>query len=355
MREDKLFDFAIGNPPYQLPSDNTSDKSVYNVFMDGAYKIADKAELITPARFLSNAGNTPTEWNERMLNDTHFKILQYEEDSKKFFPSAEIKGGILISYYDNSQQFEPIKVFTKFPKLNDILHKVIRNSSFEPISNKVFSPESYKFTDVLYEDHPEISSMTWIVKGEVMPLMSRGHEKDLTTNIFDKLSDIVFFDEKPSEESIMIAGRKDNKRKLMWIERKYIKQHQNLDCYKVLLPKSNGGGIFGEILSDAISVGPGTGHTQTFISIGAFETEQEVKNLLTYIKTKFLRAMLGVMKVTQDNKQGCWKYVPLQNFTSDSNIDWSKPVKDIDQQLYRNYKLSNDEITFIETQVKEMN
>ena len=61
------------------------------------------------------------------------------------------------------------------------------------------------------------------------------------------------------------------------------------------------------------------------------------------------------MKVTQDNKQGCWKYVPLQDFTSFSDIDWSKPIKDIDQELYRKYKLSDDEIDFIETHVREMN
>ena len=355
MKKDKLFDFAIGNPPYQLQSDNTSDKPVYNDFMDGAYEVADKVELITPARFLFNAGKTPQAWNEKMLNDSHFKVLHYEADWKKYFPSAEIKGGIVISYHDSTKDFGPTEVFTKYPELNDILQRVIHYPGFTPMSSEVFSPESYKFTDALYVDHPEIKSMTMIFKGKEMSLISKGHEQDLTTNIFDKLSGIVFFDEKPARDSIMIAGRKNNQRKLMWIERKYIERHPNLDCFKMLFPKSSGSGTFGETLSDAIVADPGIGHTQTFISIGSFKTKQEVKNAMSYIKTKFLRAMLGVLKVTQDNKQGTWKYVPLQDFTTSSDIDWSQSIKDIDQQLYRKYGLSDDEIEFIETHVKEMN
>ena len=78
-------------------------------------------------------------------------------------------------------------------------------------------------------------------------------------------------------------------------------------------------------------------------------------NAMKYIKTKFVRALLGVLKVTQDNNADKWKYVPLQDFTTSSDIDWSQSIKDIDQQLYRKYGLSDDEIEFIETHVKEMN
>ena len=67
----KLFDYVIGNPPYQeeTESDSTRKPPVYNLFMDGAYGLANSVELITPARFLFNAGYTPKEWNEKMLND----------------------------------------------------------------------------------------------------------------------------------------------------------------------------------------------------------------------------------------------------------------------------------------------
>lgn len=75
---------------------------------------------------------------------------------------------------------------------------------------------------------------------------------------------------------------------------------------------------------------------------------------MKYAKSKFARALLDVLKVTQDNDRGVWKLIPLQNFTSSSDIDWSKSVHEIDLQLYRKYGLDENEIDFIETHVKEM-
>lgn len=80
----------------------------------------------------------------------------------------------------------------------------------------------------------------------------------------------------------------------------------------------------------------------------------EADACLKYVKTKFARCMLGILKVTQDNKKKTWRYVPLQDFTDKSDIDWSKSIPEIDQQLYAKYGLSDDEIQFIETNVQEM-
>ena len=82
------FDFAIGNPPYQdntIGENDTYAPPVYNKFMDAAYTVANKVELIHPARFLFNAGSTPKAWNQKMLNDNHFKVMEYEEDCSKVF------------------------------------------------------------------------------------------------------------------------------------------------------------------------------------------------------------------------------------------------------------------------------
>ena len=73
-----------------------------------------------------------------------------------------------------------------------------------------------------------------------------------------------------------------------------------------------------------------------------------------YVKTKFARTLLGTIKVTQDNSRDLWTNVPLQDFTSSSDINWSASVADIDQQLYRKYGLSADEIAFIEKMIKPM-
>ena len=67
-----------------------------------------------------------------------------------------------------------------------------------------------------------------------------------------------------------------------------------------------------------------------------------------------MRALLGIKKITQDNPKGVWSTIPLQDFTSNSDIDWSKSIPEIDRQLYKKYSLSADEINFIETKVKAM-
>ena len=102
MGKKKFFDFAIGNPPYQQDMADTSDKPVYDKMMDVANAIACKVELITPARFLFNAGKTNKDWNEKMLKSSHFKVLSYEKDSMKIFPGLgkPIRGGVAITYHD---------------------------------------------------------------------------------------------------------------------------------------------------------------------------------------------------------------------------------------------------------------
>lgn len=349
------FDFAIGNPPYQETQEGTSDNPIYNCFMDAAYGIAEKVELITPARFLFKAGKTPKTWNEKMLEDEHLKVSYYEQDSSKVFSNTDIKGGIAVTYRDKSKIFGAIDTFTQYSALNNILAKV-KGKMQGAISDIVYSPESYKFTNLMYEEHPEILEKKININGKEMPLISKGHEKDLTSNIFDKLSQIVFFQDMPDdgEEYVEISGRKKNVRTNMWILKKYIAKHENLDAYKLFFPKANGSGKFGEPISSAIIGLPEVGHTQTFISIGKFETKNEVIALNKYIYGKFARAMLGVLKVTQDNKKMVWKYVPLQDFTNKSDIDWSVSIANIDSQLYKKYGLSEDEISFIEANVKEM-
>ena len=90
------------------------------------------------------------------------------------------------------------------------------------------------------------------------------------------------------------------------------------------------------------------------MSIGCFDSESEAKALLKYLKSKFARTLLGILKTTQHNPPEKWKFIPLQDFTSASDIDWSKSVPEIDRQLYAKYGLSEDEVNFIESHVKEM-
>ena len=95
--------------------------------------------------------------------------------------------------------------------------------------------------------------------------------------------------------------------------------------------------------------------TPTFISIGNFDKEEEAHNASNYIKTKLVRSLLGILKITQHNPKSNWSYIPIQDFSNNSDIDWSKTISAIDQQLYKKYHLSVEEIAFIEENVQPMN
>ncbi len=359
----KLFDYVIGNPPYQEEQINSIDKGsknyappVYDKFMDATFEVADKVELIHPARFLFNAGSTQKTWNEKMLNDKHFKVLHYEEDGHKVFPtlSTPLKGGVAITYRDATKDYGAIIAFTKYPEVNDILHKVLYSSSFKTLMDIVYSRTAYRFTEAMHRDHPE-ARYKEDENGKNVGLLSKGHDYDMSSNIMNLIPSI-FYDEIPDDgkEYIQIFGRMNNKRIYKYVRRDYIKQVDNLDFYKVYVAQANGSGEFGEAMSEPVVERPGVGSTETFLSIGKFQTIEEVYAVEKYIKTKFARVLLSVLKVTQNGNKPVWKMIPLQDFTPNSDIDWSQSIHEIDLQLYRKYGLDEAEIDFIETHVKEM-
>ena len=110
----------------------------------------------------------------------------------------------------------------------------------------------------------------------------------------------------------------------------------------------------GETITAPIVGSPHEANTETLLRSGNFKTKKEVENLIKYLRSKTSRAVLGVLKVTQDITHIKFKYVPLQDFTPSADIDWSKSVHEIDLQLYDKYGLTAEERNFIETHVKEM-
>jgi len=345
------FDVVIGNPPYQeeTKGDSSSSPPIYHLFMDEAYKIARRVSFITPARFLFNAGQTPKSWNKKMLEDEHVKVEYYERDSSKVFANTNIIGGVAVTYRDVDKVFGATGLFITVPELNSIAHKVKRNKATSNLSEIAYARTSYKLSDDLHAEHPEARG-----------LLSEGHAYDVSTNIFESLGSI-FLDSKPTDTNdfLRVYGIQNNQRVYKWVKANYIQDHPNLYKYKVFQGKSNGAsGVLGDtparMITAPIVMPPAIAHTQTFMSFGAFDAEYEAVATAKYIRTKFARALLGILKVTQDNPVNTWSYIPLQDFTSASDIDWSKTVREIDQQLYKKYELDDTEIEFIESHVKEM-
>lgn len=343
--KDMNFDTIIGNPPYQViaTGDANGSDPIYHLFIDAGKQFCSRETLIHPARFLFNAGKTPKDWNQKVLNDDHFKVVGYWANSSQMFPDVDIKGGVAITHWDNKTDFGKIGTFVAFEELRSILKKV-KNDEFKTFADLVYGRDLYKLTEILYEENPFAENR-----------QSKGHRYDCGSNVFDVFPEL-FYDEKPNDkkEYARVLGRANNVRIEKWFRKDYLKIPDNFDFYKVFVPKSNGSGAIGEVLSTPMVGEPMVGCTTTFLNIGKFETKFEAESCLKYIKTKFARTMLGTLKVTQDNPRETWLNVPLQDFTANSDIDWSKSVSEIDRQLYKKYGLSKDEIAFIESKVKEM-
>ena len=340
------FDYCIGNPPYQgeAQGTSTSDDPVYNTFMDAAFEVSNKVELITPARFLFNAGKTPKNWNNKMLNDEHFKVLKYEKDSSSFFSTTNIPGGIAITYRDANKNFGKIGVFVSADELSPILTK-IKKKIDGSLAELMYTQNKFNLNE-LYKDYPDMKQQ----------IGSEGKDKRFRQIIMERFP-VVFTEIPNGNECFRILGLVDKKRTYRFIKKKYVEDEEWLNKYKVFVPFSNGS-ILGD--TEAWIIGtpelgrPDDGITQTFIGIGSFNSELEASNCMKYIKTKFARIALSTLKVTQGNKIETWENVPVQDFTNKSDISWNKSIKEIDIQLYKKYELSEDEINFIETHIKEM-
>ncbi|WP_172983736.1 Eco57I restriction-modification methylase domain-containing protein, partial [Lactobacillus helveticus] len=331
--ENMKFDVVIGNPPYQQEAKgaSTRDEPIYPEFMDLAYKLSSLATLITPGRFLFNAGQTSKAWNDKMLNSPHIKVVMYQQNSANIFPNTDIKGGVAITLYDENKYFGKIGIFTPYKELESIVNKVWENKlvSFSKI---VSSSGLYRFSDVVFEKYPNLYK-----------LMGSGTGKKITSKVMSKANKL-FTKNRQSSSDIKLIGLINNKRDYRFIARDYLQDNKFIDKFKVMIPKANGSGAIGEVISTPLVGEPLVGGTDTFISLGPVSTLTEANAILKYVKCKFGRALLGVRKITQDNPKSTWQYVPLQDFTSKSDIDWTKSIPEIDQQLYKKYNLSDDEI-----------
>ncbi len=337
------FGAIVGNPPYndRTIGESTQSPPIYHIFMDLSYSLSPRVCLITPSRFLFNAGATPKSWNRKILQDRHITVEENIQNAVEIFDGTDIKGGVVITFRDTNRIIEPIGTYIPYKELKTIVDKVKMNN-FISLETIMRGQNSFKFTDKVHIDFPSLESK-----------LSKGHKYDLTSSIFSR-ADFIFEKYAKNSEYLTIIGRQNNKRVKKHIPKEYIEKNEIIDTFNVFLPKSNGSGYLGEILSSPFVAFPLEGHTQTFISVGQFQTKIEAENLLKYIKSKFARALLGVLKITQDNPPEKWRYVPLQNFSPTSDIDWTQSIANIDSQLYKKYNLDEKEINFIENNIQSM-
>jgi len=367
-KQEMKFNAVVGNPPYNETSDvNNRNNPIYHYFYDLSEKLSQIYTLISPARFLFDAGLTPSAWNKKMLSDKHLQVVYYSSNSTTCFPNTAINGGVAIMMRNTYITNNPIVQFLPDENLRSLASKFNPNSpnSFKTI---IFGGRSdLKFNSEFLKDYPDSPKdrLAFIqIKRPAVKQLGTNEEFELKTSTFEALP-YAFEDQvKNTNDYYRLFGLINNERGWKYVLKKYMTprypNNNNIDKYKVFISEADGAAgqvgnpIPARIIGKSEIGKPGDSCTSSFISAGAFNSEIEAVNCAKYLKTKFLRCLVGILKITQHNPPSVWAYVPVQDFTSSSDIDWSKPIEAIDRQLYEKYKLDLFEQSFIEEMIQSM-
>jgi hypothetical protein len=341
------FNVIVGNPPYQQSDGGAqaSAKPIYNLFVEAAKQLNPNfISMIMPTRWYAG-GKGLDNFREIMLGDKHISELHDFLKPDILFQNTNNRGGICYFLRDNT--YDNVKGLTKVFTYRDNLIPVVHTRSLKTedsdilirhnIALEIISKIKSHYKFVSFENH-----------------ISSRRPFDLDGNIIKNA--IKFRPNKNGLKNPVICYGKA--KKIGFLDKVEItKNTEWIDNFKVFAPYANNIGT--ELNDDNLNafVGePKTICTETYIVMGAELKLNAIsaKNLVTYFYTKFARFMHSLPKVSQHGTSKTYKFVPNQDFTEKSDIVWSKSTAEIDRQLYAKYKLTKEEIEFIESMIKPM-
>lgn len=275
------------------------------------------------------------------LSDKTIQIFHDYQKASELFNNVEIKGGLcyflMNSNYDNSKNLVTITTHT----VNGESFSSKRSLSSE--NSEIFVRDQRSLT-ILSKACLSDTLDTWI-----SPRKPFGLEGNF-------INDSRF---KESEENLknpiscVAKGLK-----IGYVDRGIIHQHKEwIDVFKVMMPRANNIGTeSNDDNLNAFVAPPRMICTESYLCVGADQglSKTQCKNLCKYLQGRFARYLHSIAKASQDATSKTFKFVPLQDFTNNSDIDWSKDITEIDAQLYKKYKLTKEEIQFIESMIKPM-
>lgn len=329
------FEAVVGNPPYQLEggSGGSNDAPIYQTFSMLANQIKPNySSLIMPARwFAAGRENLLGSFRRFMLTNRSLQKLVTYTDSSMLFSTVEIKGGIcyylLNSKYSGDCSYTIIKGNTSQTMDRDLSHFeiLIRDPMLSSIVETVM-PQTRKGATVdtiISNDTPfGISSN---------PRSSKKNPLDVFTT-------------STAEHDVLLYHVENNKRKVEYVRRNDITKNENdIDTYKVFIPGSGGSGDDDIVLGKPEYAPPHSVCSQSFL-YAKFATENEARNFILYLKTKFFRALVAAVKISQAAPNKVYQFVPLQDFS----VSWT------DEKLYSKYSLSASQIQYIETMYRKL-
>ena len=332
------FDVIIGNPPYQLSDGGNAASAIpiYHLFIQQAIKLKPRfLSMIVPSRWMTG-GRGLDKFRQDMLTDKRLSIIHDFKDATLCFSGVEIKGGVNYFLWERDKTSPLCTIINDYGKdgikesKRPLVEKgcdiFIRNNELIPIFRKVHSKGEKSFSDIVSSMKP------YGLRGDFF----KSPEK----------YGLPAISKHPIQDGYVIYGLDEKmKRCNRFIPQKYpLPKRDNIEKFKLLMSRNQGEGILGETLSVPIFAKPNELCTETFIVIGGFDNEQEMNNCWSYMKTKFFRTMLGMKKNDQGCGQAVYQFVPLQDF--------SKPWTD--EELYKKYGLTDEEIQFIESMIRPM-
>lgn len=339
------FNAVIGNPPYMQMDGGfqVSAKPIYPHFVEIAKKIKPRyISMVIPSRWFSG-GKGLDQFRKSMLEDKKISILHDYLNPEKVFPKTNIRGGICYFLRDEKHKEEELTQVVTFQK-NQKPVSIKRSLKTENVDIFIRHGISLSILNKIIQDKNFIS-----FEKNVSPRKPFGLESSFIKNEQFKKS------EKNIISPLKCYGKGG---KIGFVEEKNFNFKPELvNAYKIFTPYANNIGT--ELNDDNLNtfIGhPKTICTETYILLG-FNLNLNKKTSLylkKYLTTKFVRFLHSLAKTSQHGTSKTYKFVPLQNFSSISDIDWTKSILEIENQLYKKYKLKNDEITFIEKTIKPM-
>jgi site-specific DNA-methyltransferase (adenine-specific) len=321
------FDVVIGNPPYQMKggAGGSSDSSIYHLFVEQAMKLESRfLSMVVPARWMAG-GRGLDDFRSKMLSSGHVRELVDFPDSADAFPGVQIKGGVCYFLWDVSHN-GPCEVT-----------RVMRDSQHDQVVRNLDE------FDILVRDERGLGILRKVLatnSKSVIELVSGDTPFGIATNFED-------WSERESSDSLKLHLIERSKRTTGWVKRRQISKNTDLiDGWKVLVPKAYGAGenFPHQILGREIIAGPPSVCTQSYLAVGPFTSKKSAVSFSSYYRTRFFRFLVSLRKISQDALRSTYTWVPQQTW----DREWT------DNDLYKKYKLTKDEIAFIESMIRPM-